>query len=626
MTDWRYLTLAYFYSEIIHFQQCNAIYQRERRIKALGNINLSLGGANNLKETEESEQQSSFKDKLHRLWDDDRTYRQKLVLSLITVFAACFTFLFFGPVEITAYGQGSLVFNAQTALPIMAVFAVIVCAVIALAIALLRGRVFNYILTAVFSALLCGYIQGNFLNGTLGALTGDAIKWQLQKGSMLLNIFVCLAIFLIPFFVLYFNKNIWKKLLVFVSAALVVMQSVALITIFAGSTATVSADKGNFLSTKEFGDYSSKHNTLVFLLDRLDYDHIEEITKQNPGFFNKLDGFTTYDNAISEHARTKPAITYLMTNDDRMWQIPVDKYFEDSWSYQGRSLLKDLKSANYTIDFYTDINCMFGSGKTVKNYVSNLSHSSNGKLNQMLMIQNLTDLSAYRYFPTAFKPFFWCYTDDVNNGIYSQLPVYQIDETQYDQLQLKDFKVTGDTNYFKFYHFMGSHTPYTVKADGTKSAAPTDVISQTEGNFNILFRAFDKMKKLGIYKNTTIVILADHGEPVSDKKPMQKANRIGFFYKPAGSEGTPLKTSHAPVSFRNMPATFAKACGLKDYAKYGKPIDEVGENDNVVRYFYKCTVEGHTEKEVYVYQITGNAADFKHWKIIKVQPAKYSFW
>ena len=596
------------------------------RIKALGKINLSLGGANNLKKIKESEQQSSFKDKLHRLWNDDRTYRQRLVQSLITAFAACFTFLFFGPVEITAYGQGSLVFNAQTALPIMAAFAAIVCAVAALVLALLRGRIFNYVITAVFSVLLFGYIQGNFLNGTLGALTGDSIQWQIQKGHMLLNCFVCLLIFLIPFFVLYFNKNIWKKFLAFVSAALVVMQSVALVTIFASSTVTVAADKGNFLTTKEFGAYSSKHNTLVFLLDRLDYDHIEEIAKQHPGFFNKLDGFTTYDNAISEHARTKPAITYLMTNDDQMWQIPVDNYFEDSWSYQGRNLLKDMKSANYTIDFYTEIDCMFGSGRTVKNYVSNLSSRDQGNLNKKHLIKNLTYLSAYRYLPTALKPFFWCYTDDVNDGIYTHAPAYQIDETQYDQLQMKDFTVTKDTNYFKFYHFTGSHTPYTVKADGTKSATPTDVVSQTEGNFNILFRAFDKMKKLGIYNNTTIVILGDHGEPVDDRKPMQKANRIGFFYKPAGNEGTPLKTSHAPVSFRNMPATFAKACGLKDYAQYGKPIDEVGENDNVVRYFYKSTIEGHTETKVYVYQITGNAADFKHWKIIKVEPAKYSFW
>lgn len=582
-----------------------------------------MGRATSLKETEAGVQKSDSKEKLRALWDDDRTYRQRLVLSMITIFASCFTFLFFGPVEITAYSQGSLVFNAETALPIMAVYAVVICIVVSPLLALLRGRVFNYLLTAVFSTLLCGYIQGNFLNGTLGALTGDAIKWQTQTPRMLLNLLLSFLIIIVPFFVLYFNKNIWKKLLTFISSALVVMQSVALITILTGSTITVASDKGNFLTTKGLGAYSSKQNTLVFLLDRLDYDHIEEIEKESPGFFNKLDGFTTYNNAISEHARTKPAITYLFTNDDQMWNIPTDQYFEDSWTYQNRNLLQDIQSKNYTIDFYTDISCMFGSGKTVKKYVSNLS-CNGSKLNQTRLIQNLTDLSAYRYVPAALKPYFWCYTDDINDGIYTNGSTYQIDETKYDQLE--NFTVTGDTNYFKYYHFMGSHTPYTLNEDGTKAVGMTNVISQTKGNFNILFRAFDKMKKLGIYKNTTIIILGDHGEPVSDSKPMQKANRIGFFYKPAGSEGTPLKTSHAPISFRNMPATFAKACGVKDYAKYGKPIDEVGENDSVVRYFYKCTVEGSVEKTVYTYQITGDAADFKNWKIIKVAPAKYSFW
>lgn len=567
----------------------------------------------------------NFKDKLHNLWDDDRSYLQRLVLSLITVFAACFTFIFFGPVEITAFGQSSLVFNVNTALPVMAIFALIVCAIVSFLLPLLRGRIFNYLITAVFSVLICGYIQGNFLNGTLGALTGDSIKWQDQKGHMVLNLAIGFVIFIIPFLVLYFNKNIWKKVLAFVSAALIVMQSVALITIFTGSTVKNAANKSNYLTTKDMAAYSSKHNTLVFLLDRLDYDHIDQIMKQYPGFFSKLDGFTSYTNATSEHTRTKPAVNYMFTNSDQEWKIPPDQYYQDSWNYNNKNLLKDLKSANYTLDFYSQIDLLFGSGETVKNYVSNLSCNGGGA-NTTNLIKNLSYLSAYRYMPTALKPFFWCYTDDVNNNIYTRSPMYQIDETKYDHQ--KNFSVTDKTNYFKFYHFMGSHNPYTLNADGTRNAGKTDVISQTRGNFNILFRAFDKMRRLGIYKNSAIIITADHGEPCNDFDALEKANRIGFFYKPAGNAGTPLKFSHAPISFKNLPATFAKASGL-DYHKYGTPVDEVGENAKVVRYFYKSVLKSKpvlTEDKVYTYEIDGDAAFFKNWKIINVQHPKYSYW
>ncbi len=235
------------------------------------------------KELENQKVTSDFKKRLKNLWSDDRSYRKRLVLALAVLFSACFTFLFFGPMEITAYAQASLIFNMKMALPIMAIFAVAVCAAAALVLSLLHGKIFNYILTALFSLLLCGYLQGNFFNGNqLGALTGDAIKWESRKGLMMRDLLVWLLIFLVPFVILYFSKKVWKKTLIYVSAALVVMQAVAFVTLFTSGTANTAANKSNYLTTKEEGEYSTKHNTLVFLLDRLDYDHIEEIQEKDP--------------------------------------------------------------------------------------------------------------------------------------------------------------------------------------------------------------------------------------------------------------------------------------------------------------------------------------------------------
>lgn len=575
-----------------------------------------------MKKSEPSAQAAYMKKKLHRLWDDKRTYKERLILAAVTAFSACFTFVFFGPVELTAFSQSSLVFNVKAMLPIMAVFAFLVFLILSFLFALLRGRLFDYVISILFSLLIGGYIQGNFLNGNLGALTGDTISWQHQKPTMLLNFFVWVLIFLAVFLLLYFSKIMWKKVLIFVSAALVLMHSVALVSIFAGCAVRTAADKDNYLTTANLSTFSSKHNTIVFLMDRLDYDYVEKVLKDKPDFFNKLDGFTSYTNAISEHARTKPAINYMFTNDDQMWDIPTNQYFEQSWDHNHTNILKDLKSVNYKIDFYTEIESMFGSGNTVKDYVSNLS-SNKSQLSAVNLVGNVMGLSAYRYMPTNMKPFFWCYTDDVNKDIYQKSNIYTIDETKVDQL--KAFDLDDSSNYFKFYHFMGPHTPYTLNADGTKSITPTDVVKQTEGSFNILYRALDKMKKLGIYKNATIIVSADHGDPVSDYMPLQKANRIGFFYKPSGIEGTPLKQSHAPISFKNIPATIAKSAGL-DYHKYGKPVDEVGENDNVERYFYKSVVQDNVEKQIYTYQINGDAADFRNWKMTKVEQASYSFW
>ncbi len=565
-----------------------------------------------------------IKKKLNALWRDDRKYIKRLIIAASASFVLCFTFLFFGPVEITAFSYDSLSFDVMEITPVMAAVSAAVFIILSLMLSVLKGKIFNYAVSGVFSAAICGYIQGNFLNGKLGALTGDTVDWQNQTGKMLAGLVLLFVVFSIPYIVLYFNKKIWYKTVSAVSAVLVIMQSAALITVYSGSNARKPHDYKQYLSTDEMFDFSSEKNTLVFLLDRLDYDFIEEVLENDPDFFSKLDGFTSYTNAISEHARTKPAANFILTAcEEGAYQIPQYEYFENSWSSGGKNILKDLNDAGYKVDIYSEINCMFGHGNTANEYVSNIS-SLRSKLNVFGVIESLLTLSAYRYVPLACKPFFWCYTDEINNGAYLNSTIYEIDETKFDR-GIDKFALDEESKYFKFYHFNGPHSPYTLNEDGTRSSVSTSSLEQTKGSFRILFNAFERMKEKGIYKDAGIIITADHGSPVSDKKPLQKANRIGLFYKPPGSEGVPLQTSEAPVSLKNIPATVLKSSGA-DYSKYGRALDEIGENEEITRTFYKAVVVGNREKDLYVYEIRGNAADFENWVNTKILPIKYPFY
>ena len=159
-----------------------------------------------------------------------------------------------------------------------------------------------------------------------------------------------------------------------------------------------------------------------------------------------------------------------------------------------------------------------------------------------------------------------------------------------------------------------------MNADGTFSSAPTSSLEQTMGCFNILFAAFDKMKELGIYEDATIIILGDHGAPVTDNKPISKETRIGLFYKPSGSAGTPLRCSAAQVSTQNIPATIVKSTGA-DYTAYGQALDDIGENDEITRVYYKAICPPPTssnEYEIYKYHINGDASDLKNWVVVEV--------
>ena len=578
-----------------------------------------------MKQTENSaDKKNTVRVRLAELWRDKRGYWKRFLVALPVMLCLCFTVLFFGPVEITASSADSLVFGlADTAL-VTGIFSFAVVIVSSFLLAALRGRIFNYTASVIFAATLGSYIQGNFLSGRMGALTGDAIAWQEYTGAMLGNLAVWAIVLLAVFFLLYLNKKIWTNALQLISCLLVVMQLAGLGSILASQQNGETPEKEVYLSDREITDFSKNKNVLVFLLDRLDYDYIEQVLAQDPGFFDRLDGFTSYTNAIAEFARTRPGASFMLSGfEEGAYRMPAEEYFEKQWTAGGRNLLADLTAAGFTVDLYGDTLGMIGSGRGVEQYVSNLS-TAEEKLNAVQLLKNVLNLSFYRYAPQAMKPFFWCYTDDVNRGLYPESERYEIDEAKYAprfaQLQLKE------QNYFKFYHFNGPHPPYTLKEDGTRSAGKeTDAVRQLKGSFRILYKLFDQLKAEGIYEDSAILILADHGSAVSDYEPVTKATTIGLFYKPVGAAGTPLQYSDAPVSHKNIPATIMKAAGA-EYAASGTPLDEVAEDAQIVRHFYKSVMVGEHESEVYVYDIIGDARVFENWKVSHTFKTEYYFY
>jgi len=570
--------------------------------------------------------QSPVQKRLAALWTDSRSFKKRLLIAAPVFLAACFTFLFYGPLEMVAFSGNSLVYSYKEVIWPLAALAAAVCLAGVLITMLFRGKVFNYVVCTVFVLTVCGYLQAAFLNGNLGTLTGDAIAWQTLKESMLLNLAVWVVALLCGFLLLYLDRALWTKLMTFVCCALVFMQTVPLLGIVFGAYDETEIEEISSYSLSEEGMYafSEKDNIFIFVLDRLDYDYIEAVRKQDPDFFDALEGFTDYTNAISCYARTMPALANLVTGyTETAYTATTQTYYTQAWIQEGRDLLADLNGAEYTAEFYTSIHYLFADPEYAKAHVANLNDGK-GDLAYATVLKKLMYLSAYRYVPTAMKPFYWEDTNYYNEDVLKneEYEAYQFDDSGYGPGFLE---ATADRQKgsFKLYHFYGPHSPYTMHADGTASEEPTTVQEQTMGCFNILYRAFERMKELGIYDDATIIITGDHGAAISDTKGLQKATRVGLFYKPAGKGTQPLEQSAAPVSSLNIAATVAKAAGV-DHTAYGPALDEIGENDQIVRYYYKslCPSGSYGENMVYQYQIVGDAADMDNWELIGQFPVE----
>lgn len=566
--------------------------------------------------------------KLKALWEDKRSYTARLWLSGAVMLAFAFTIVFFGPLEMVAFSGDSLPFGYWDVFWLLLGAMVAVTAIFAPLLALLRGRIFNYSICVTAAVVLGGYVQAMVLNGGLGLLTGDGIDWSSHMGSALWGLLLWAMVLIALLLGMYLNRSLWSKVLKAVCLVLVFMQLVPAVAILCGvyDTDKASVSERYYLSDEGFYEFSPEENVLVFVLDRLDYDYLEQALARDPDFLEGLEGFTAYTNAISGFARTRPALTHMLTGAaETAFQVSAEDYFSQSWEQDGRNLLRDLQQEGFRTALYANIRNLFSKPAQMEDYVENLGDSF-GDLNSMTVLKKLMQLSAYRYAPIALKPVFWADTNYYNEGMRKATArsAYQFNDALY-AAGFENSTAQKADKCFKLYHFFGPHAPYTMLADGTAGEKPTTVTEQTIGSFANLIKIFNKMKELGIYDNATIVITGDHGAAVSDLKPLQKATRVGLFYKRAGASG-PLKYSDAPVTTDQVAATVIKAAG-GDHSAYGPALDEVAEDAKITRVYYKtvCDPETYRETELCVYHVTGDAADFANWELVEQVPIPYSY-
>jgi len=105
--------------------------------------------------------------------------------------------------------------------------------------------------------------------------------------------------------------------------------------------------------------------------------------------------------------------------------------------------------------------------------------------------------------------------------------------------------------------------------------------------------------------------MGDHGNYLGDDLPWPA--RTGLFVKPAGSAGTPLEKSHAPVSPDQLHATlFYGLFGDRDV--FGDTFFDIAEGDDMLREY---------AMNLWRYEITGDGRNFSNWEFMGKFPDKY---
>jgi len=566
--------------------------------------------------------------------------------------AFVYTFFVFGPFELFLSNMTFFAFSGKTLFGPALLAGVAITVVLVVLLILLRGKLYNYAVSLLFSLTVAGYLQGNFLNIDHGTLDGTEIVWQEFRTQAMLGLVFWAVMLLLPLALQYFNRKFWRRAVSAVSVFLILMQTVALVVLVIRNNvnhAFADTSEIGYLTNEDIYTVSDKKNVIVFMLDRFDKtyaDHQLDGCYENglsypadPAIAEGLKGFTYYENFTGSYTRTYPSVTYLLTGIKTDYSTPVNQYLEEAWDEA--TFLSGIRQAGYNVRVYTEINYVGGNVMNMRKHVENTGVPS-GRVPAAKVLGAMYNLSAFRYLPEFMKPYYHTYTGDMSYsyiyGSQNSATPYGINDLTFREQLLKDgVKLdTESKGTFLFYHLQGSHDPFYMNGDGERDSFASFYegrYQQTKGNLKTIFAYIEMLKELGVYDETTIVITADHGY-TGYYTELNHERVLSLFVKHAGADAeAPLVRSQKQLCQDNLRASISSYFGLVDengVDAYGnRTIESIGEDEEMVRYFWMnaCdTLKTRRDVNLITYKITGDANDFDNWEIVSSDPIEYPFY
>ena len=175
---------------------------------------------------------------------------------------------------------------------------------------------------------------------------------------------------------------------------------------------------------------------------------------------------------------------------------------------------------------------------------------------------------------------------------------------------------------FSFIHVSGCHSvPYSETWEIASRKESKDTSISVRNSFRIIKEYVKEMKRLGIYKDATIIITGDHADPKFDYGKIDEPRLTALFVKPSGEgenvqvNNATLKISPAQVSHENLWGTIFKSEGIS-VSGFKPSIFDISETENQTRtYLWDYHDRAYTKYWECKYQIVGSARDINNWTI-----------
>ena len=461
------------------------------------------------------------------------------------------TFFLFGPTNLYVSNKNEFTFYLKDILPyLIGVFA-LAFAVLTVVCALIRNEKARNIVLAVILGIGIGfYVQGNFMSGGYGELNGQSIDWASMTGRGIVNTLVWVVCIALPVAVVVLVKK-WKAVWMrYAAGALLLVQLLA--TGMACAMAPAKQDVDFTVTSDGAFTLSGGRNVVVFLLDNFRSELFEEIITEDDSYEMLFSGFTYFPDTTGVGCNTKGSLPYVLTGVWNENRYPLGEYIQRA--YADNPLYETLEQEAFDTRLF--VSSRYISAESTA-YFENIEGGIT--TDSTVIVPLMYKFTAFVYMPHFLKQSFWMYSGDFSTASSQKDDSILLapDGTFYSSMCENKLTVSGAyENAFRFYYLNGAHEPYKLNenAQAVESGSVTEK-QQAIGALKIVTDYLDLLRENGLYENTMVVLMADHGtwtSRLSVVNPM-------LCVKPFGTDSEPLAVSNAQISYTDLQPTIRKA-------------------------------------------------------------------
>lgn len=536
-----------------------------------------------------------------------------LIPALFITLSGCYMLCICAPLDLYFNNKNEFWFNTAILVPQLLRMMCMIAPVVLLAYLLIRlisRKAYYTSLVISAIAFVCSYIQGNFRIKNLPPMDGSAADWSKYTSENIITLIIWIAVGALMIW-------IWRKVKDKGFAAVVEVISVLMAVILSITLATTAIGSRNvikkalYVATKD-GEFrvSKKDNLLILVLDALDAYTYDEVALAHPEYQEWFRDFTYYPNTTSVFPFTTRSVPQMLTG--KIFENEVDFTEYSTAALDNAEFFKHLEEKDYAIGIYeTELSYNGNSLSRFENFRTDDVELNMAAKNTFIKEQ--FKLVLFKYLPYCFKQYVGCNTNSFVSMIWPQ-PFRMDNWDFYEDIKTQEIEYI-DRNNFRFIHVEGAHVPFRYDADmNWVSEEDGSYYKNIEASMTLANAYIQKLKDAGVYDNSAIIIMADHGSRIlgEGEDDLYKFNPI-LMVKGIG-ESHEYQIDQAPLSYEDLILCYER---LMDHKPSTECFDWKEGDYRVRRLIWSAWLQ---ENHMIEYTLDGHASEYE-----KMEPTGRTF-